>query len=96
MTDEIRVTQDKMFELISALQSSVRDLEHILDNLNSELIELSGPWSGDASNAYQHAQRRWLASTTSMKELLERYRSETVTTQERFEVAAKQATRLWS
>jgi len=64
-TDSIRALQ-------TALSESVLSIERELGSLEQRLDTLSGEWSGEAFDAYRHAQVEWNASMQRLSNLLSR------------------------
>ncbi|MCI2959077.1 WXG100 family type VII secretion target [Agromyces atrinae] len=49
------------------------ELEELLRTLDTKVDKLRGAWSGDASDAYERAQREWTALLEEMRRLVADY-----------------------
>lgn len=96
MSERIMVTNAGMDELIDRLRAAIAQFTHLLDALDQEVATLRGKWTGEASDAYDRAQRDWTARLTALNELLAEHRNQTVRAQEIFQDARKKNEALWS
>ena len=96
MTDEIKVTQAGMSELIDRLRDAIQGIERILHDLDDEVADLRGSWDGAASDAYNRAHSKWSEQLNEMNGLLERHRSNTIASAELFADAVKENQKIWS
>lgn len=96
MSERIMVTQAGMDQLIDQLRDAVQHFTQLLEVLDQEVSTLRGRWTGEASDAYDRAQREWTAKLTALNELLAEHRHTTVRAQEIFQDARRKNEALWS
>ena len=96
MSNEIKVTQQGMSQLIDRLHEAIQRIETILRGLDENVEKLRGGWTGEASDAYDRAQRAWATQLNDMNELLAYHRRETIQTAENFQNAVRKNQQTWS
>lgn len=96
MSDEIKVIQAGMSTLIDRLHDSVNAFDAILRRLDDDVAKLRGAWSGEASDAYDQAQKAWSNQLEEMNALLASHRRDSIATAERFKDAVSKNTQVWS
>lgn len=96
MSERIMVTQAGMDELIDRLRDAIRQYAHLLDALDQEVAVLRDKWTGEASDAYDRAQRDWTAKLAALNELLAEHRNTSVRAQEIFQDTRRKNESLWA
>ncbi|AHI01537.1 hypothetical protein GCM10010174_08600 [Kutzneria viridogrisea] len=59
MGGHVQVTFAEVAQAASDIKSIHQSIESHLDQLKSKLAPVVGEWTGEASESYQEAQRRW-------------------------------------
>ena len=96
MSERIMVTQAGMDELIDRLRDAIRQYANLLDALDQEVSTLRDKWTGEASDAYDRAQREWSAKLVALNELLAEHRNTSVKAQEIFQDTRRKNESLWA
>lgn len=94
--EHIKVGGNEIAGLVAQLQTVHRAMERELENLQRSLDRLSGQWSGEAQQAYAHAQQRWNGSMRELNNEIDRLRRRTHDANEAFSQAERANKRVWS
>ncbi|MFG6445653.1 WXG100 family type VII secretion target [Microbacterium sp. P06] len=70
---EISVSGEGLEGLRVALAQTSRSIAETLRDLDDRVSKLRSAWSGDASDAYDRAQRDWTASLDELGRILDEY-----------------------
>lgn len=97
MTDgRIKVQHDGMSHLIDQLGAGLAGIRSSLDTLDAEVATLRDRWSGEASDAYDRAQRAWSAQLAEFADYLALNRDRAIDAQDVFADAKKRNAQIWS
>jgi WXG100 family type VII secretion target len=94
--DHIKVVHAGMSGLIDTLGSGVQGLARVLDELDAEVSTLRAGWSGEASDAYDRAQRQWTSQLQEFTHYLQHHREQAARAQDLFADAKKRNEQIWS
>ncbi|MFN3865796.1 MAG: WXG100 family type VII secretion target [Demequina sp.] len=72
MVGRIEAQPESMRSIADSLGTAAGDVQGELDTLTVHLNTISGAWTGEASQAYQAAQRDWSASMAGIRSTLQR------------------------
>lgn len=79
------------------MRAAVAQIQQELDELDAKVATLRSEWDGEASRAYEHAQREWTFELNRMRALLEDYGVRLDRINERYRVASEKVReRIWS
>jgi WXG100 family type VII secretion target len=91
---EVRFSQ--MEQLSQLLADATTGIDGVLTQLEERVAEVSGDWTGEASDAYQKAHAEWDASLKEMRRMLSRTQATHVAVTERYQLARANVSKLWS
>lgn len=72
----------------ASLAEANSGIQQRLDTLEAEASTLIGLWSGEAADAYRHAQQQWTASLAAMNSVLRSTSKATETSAARYAAAS--------
>lgn len=79
------------------MRSAVTQIQQDLDRLDARAAVLRGDWSGEASDAYDRAQRDWTARLDHMRALLDDYSVRLDRINDRYRTASRTVqNKIWS
>ena len=97
MTDDrTKVLHEGMTGLVDLLSSGVQRISQVLDSLDGDVSTLRDKWSGDASDAYDRAQREWSARLRELTVFLQQHRDSAAHAQDVFADAKRRNEQIWS
>lgn len=70
---DIAVSGEGLGSLRESLARTAQGIAEELRTLDEKVARLRGEWSGDASDAYDSAQREWTACLDEMGRILQEY-----------------------
>jgi WXG100 family type VII secretion target len=94
--ERTKVLHESMTGLVDRLTAGVAEIQRVLDTLEHEVSTLRGGWSGEASDAYERAQRAWTAQLHELHVYLAQHRDSAAHAQDVFATAKKRNEQIWS
>lgn len=93
----MRRSNRKIDDAESGMRSAVAQIQQELDELDARVGTLRGAWTGEASDAYDTAQREWTLHLTNMRALLDDYGTRLQRINDRYRVASATVQgKIWS
>lgn len=84
---DISVSGEGLMQLRESLARSSQTIGQILTDLDERVATLRSGWSGEASDAYDRAQREWTASLNELGAILQDYSDRVVEIDARYREA---------
>ena len=95
MSSQIKVTFAEIQQAASDITSASNTIDQHLDALKNKIAPIVADWTGDASTAYQDAQRRWDQAAKDFNETLQAIGVAVRQAGEGYEGAEGSAKKLW-
>lgn len=86
---DLAVSGEGLEHLRASLAQASRGIDEDLTALDEKVSKLRSEWSGEASDAYDHAQREWTASLQELNRILREYSDRIVDIDARYREASR-------
>lgn len=93
--DQIRAGFGELNGLADKIERTATEVEHELDDLESQIRLLTETWTGAASEAFQEVVTRWLAAAADLRQSLRRLAAIVRTTHANYHSALTTNLRMW-
>lgn len=93
--DEIRVDFRALEDAENSLRLAVDQIDHHLAELEGYVERLLGTWSGEAAEAYRHAQHEWDHAVAAMREEVREMHALIVTAHGNHAEVVRSNTKVW-
>ena len=96
MPEKISVDSPELLALVDGARAAVGAIDEALAELDARVAQLRSGFTGEASDAYDVAQREWLATAQQMRDSLDAFRSGLTNAHGHYGAAETSAVRTWS
>jgi early secretory antigenic target protein ESAT-6 len=94
--DQISVTSHELLALVADARAAVSQIDQTLGELDDRVAALRAGFSGEASDAYDAAQREWRVTAQQMRDSLDAFRVGLTNAHGHYGAAETSAVRTWS